>query len=83
MPNGDPMRAQRVEWEPISGRRRLGYVIVAVVSLFIFATIAWLDLQGRRTGFLDMTIMGATLAGGAFAAFVAIKGKEQRKVPPR
>ena len=77
------MQAQRVEWVPISGRRRIVYAIVALVSLFIFATIAWLDLQARRTGFLDMTIMGATLAGGVFAAFIAIRGKEQRKVPPK
>ncbi|MEK6851426.1 MAG: hypothetical protein AABY30_02685, partial [Candidatus Thermoplasmatota archaeon] len=56
------------------------FAALAAVLLAVFAAIAWLDLQARRTGMIDMALMGGTLAGGAFALFTAVTGKEQRKV---
>jgi hypothetical protein len=72
--------SQEVEWVLIATGRRIAYGIGAVVLFLIFATVACLDLLAGRTGVVDMAIMGGTLAGGAFAAFAAITGKEQRKV---
>jgi len=70
---------QKVEWVRISAGRRIAYALGAVAMLLVFGVVAWLDFQARRTGMLDMGCMGGTLAGGAFAAFIAIIGKEQRK----
>jgi len=72
--------SRKVEWVRITAGRRIVYGIGAIVSLLIFTAVAWLDLQAGRTGALDGAIMGGTLAGGAFATFSAIAGKEQRKV---
>jgi len=77
---GTGMPPPRVEWVRISSGRRVAYGLLAVVMLLVFALVAWLDLQARRTGALDMGIMGGTLAGGAVLAFSAITGKERRKV---
>ncbi len=71
---------RQTEWVRISAGRRVGYALLAVLLLLVFAAVAWLDLQARATGMIDMGIMGGTLAGGAFAAFTALIGKEQRKV---
>jgi hypothetical protein len=71
---------RQVEWVQITTSRRIGYGLGALVMLLIFAGIAWLDLQAGKTGLIDTTIMGATLAGGGFAAFFAVTGKEQRKI---
>ena len=75
--------AKKVEWVRISAGRRLGFAALALVMLLIFAAIAWLDLQARRTGMIDMAVIGGTLAGGVFALFTAVTGKEQRKAGVR
>lgn len=74
--------ARNVEWVRISTGRRLGFAGLAALMLLVFAAIAWLDLQARSTGMIDMALMGGTLAGGGFALFTAVTGKEQRKVRP-
>lgn len=70
---------RQVEWVRITTGRRIAYGLGAIVLLLIFAAVAWLDFQAGKTGAIDMGIMGGTLAGGGFAAFSAITGKEQRK----
>ena len=74
---------RKVEWVRISTGRRLGFSALALVMLLVFAAIAWVDFQARRTGMIDMALMGGTLGGGVFALFTAVTGKEQRRVGNR
>lgn len=71
--------ARPIKWVRISAGRRLGYGLIAVILLFIFADLAsWLMLSYGR-GLLESLILGATLAGGAAAVFIAVTGREQRR----
>ncbi len=77
----DVMRGpQRSEWVALSRGRRVAYAVVGTLLLLLALAIASVDLQARRTGMIDMAIMGGALAGGGFLAYSAIIGKEQRKV---
>ena len=71
---------QKTEWVPLSPERRAAYAVGGTLLILLALAIAWVDLQARRTGMIDMGIMGGALAGGGFMAYSAIIGKEQRKV---
>jgi hypothetical protein len=71
---------QDVEWVKISRSRRIGYGLGAILFLSIFVALVLFTIQAGKFGMLDAGIMGATLAGGGFAAYCAVTGKERQPV---